>query len=169
MPLPIPCLVFLGLGLLAAAACDIKRRRIPNAITVGLLVVGLAAQGLFQGLLASLSGLAAAALLIVLLYIPWNAKRIGGGDVKLAAATAAWLGLGRLIPFVLATATAGGFVALACYLVARPAARAEVRVNVTLAVLQGEMPPVASQRAGHISVPYAVAIAAGTAIACFFA
>jgi len=36
-----------------------------------------------------------------------------------------------------------------------------------LAVLQGELPAIPSHRAGHLSVPYAVAIAAGAAFAFF--
>jgi prepilin peptidase CpaA len=159
----------LGLGLIVAAICDLKRRRIPNVLTFGLLIVGLAAQAIFRGPLASLSGLAAGAIVILALYVPWNAGGIGGGDVKLGAASAAWLGLGHILPFALATAVAGGVVAFVCYVVARPATRAEVRANVTLAVLQGELPTVPTHRTGHPSVPYAVAIAAGTGIAWFIA
>ncbi len=169
MPLPIPCLGVLGLGLLWAAVSDLRRRRIPNAVTGLLLLAGLIAQGLLHGPLGALSGLAAAAIVIVALYVPWNAGGIGGGDVKLAAATSAWLGLNLLLPFVLATAVAGGLVAAVCYLFARPAARADVRANVTLAVLQGELPPLPTHRAGHLSVPYAVAVALGTAVVCFVA
>jgi prepilin peptidase CpaA len=167
MSLPIPCFLLLGLGLVIAAVCDLKRRRIPNALTLALLVVGLAAQGIFHGPVAALSGLAAGVIVILALYLPWNAGGIGGGDVKLAAATATWLGFSHIIPFALATAIAGGVVALVCYVVARPGTRAEVRANVTLAVLQGELPAAPSHRTGHLSVPYALAIAAGAAIACF--
>jgi prepilin peptidase CpaA len=169
MLLPIPCLVLLGLGLVSAIVCDLRRRRIPNLISGPLLLGGLAAQGVCHGPTAALSGLAAATIVILALYVPWNAGGIGGGDVKVAAASSAWLGLGGLLPFVLATALAGGVVATFCYLLARPAARAEVRANVTLAVLQGEVPSVPLHRAGHPSVPYGLAIAAGTAVACFMA
>jgi len=167
MPLPIPFLVVLGLALAWATVCDLRRRRIPNVVTGPLLLLGLVARGFVLGPSAALSGLAAAVIVILALYVPWSSGGIGGGDVKLAAATSAWLGLGNLIVFALATAAAGGAVAALCYVLARPAARAEVRANVTLAVLQGELPPVPSHRAGHLSVPYAVAIAAGAAIACF--
>jgi prepilin peptidase CpaA len=167
MPLPVPYLAFLGFGLLVAAFHDLRKRRIPNVVTLSLLAGGIAARGFVHGPLASLSGLAAAAIIVLALYAPWNAGGIGGGDVKLAAATSAWLGLGLLIPFALAAAVAGGAVAAICYVLARPAARADMRANVTLAVLQGELPAVPSHRAGHLSVPYAVAIAAGAAFACF--
>jgi prepilin peptidase CpaA len=168
MRLPIPALIALGLGLVSAIICDLRRRRIPNALSLAVFVTGLVATGLYQGPLSSLSGLAAAVIVVLPLYAPWNAGGIGGGDVKLAAATSTWLGLGLLLPFALATTIAGGGVAACCYMLSRPAARADVRANVTLAVLQGELPPVPSHRAGHLSVPYAVAIAAGTAVAWFF-
>src|SRR4051812_2787686 len=123
MSLPIPCFLFLGLGLVIATFSDLKKRRIPNALTFALLIVGLAAQGIFHGPLAALSGLAAGMIVLLALYVPWNAGGIGGGDVKLAAATATWLGLGHIIPFALATAIAGGVVAFICYAVARPNTR----------------------------------------------
>jgi len=167
MPLPIPFLVVLGLALAWATVCDLRRRRIPNAVTGPLFLLGLVARGFVLGPSAVLSGLAAAVIVILALYVPWSSGGIGGGDVKLAAATAAWLGLGNLLAFGLATAVAGGAVAAFFYVLARPSARAEIRANVSLAVLQGELPPVPSHHAGHLSVPYAVAIAAGAAIACF--
>src|SRR5262249_6695135 len=112
-----------------------------------------------------LSGLSACTLLIVAIYPAWRAGGIGGGDVKLAAATGVWVGLPHLLWFILATAVAGGVVAGGCYLMARAPARAEVRANLMLAGLRGELPAVASHRKGHPSVPYAFAIAAGAGVA----
>ena len=91
--------------------------------------------------------------------------RFGGGDVKLAAAVAAWVGLDKLVWFSLATAASGGVVALVCYLRARSAVRADVRNNLTLAFLQGRLPPVSSERGGGAAVPYALAITAGATVA----
>ena len=173
MPLPIPHLVPLGLGLVWASICDLRRRRIPNAVTGLVFVSGLLVRwwdGAVDGRLsASLSGLAAALVVILALYRPWSVGGVGGGDVKLAAATGAWVGLGKLVWFALATAGSGGVAALVCYLVARAPARAEVRANLTLAVLQGDLPSISAHRPGHVSVPYALAIAAGAAVAFFVA
>ena len=171
MPLPIPHLVPLGLALAWACVCDLRRRRIPNAVTGIVFLSGLLVQGLDGGagfggrLSASLSGFAAAGVLAVALYRPWSMGGIGGGDVKLAAATGAWVGLGKLVWFALATAASGGVVAVVCYLAARAPARAEVRNNLTLAVLHGDLPSIPARRAGHVSIPYAVAIAAGAVVA----
>ena len=90
--------------------------------------------------------------------------------MKLAAATGAWVGLSQLVWFALAGALAGGVVAVVCYLFAPAAARADVRANLVLAGLHGELPPdVASHRKGQVSVPYAVAISAGAAVALLVA
>jgi prepilin peptidase CpaA len=165
MSLPLPYLGALGLGLAWAVVSDLRRRRIPNVVAASVFVLGLGVRGYEGGFRALSSGLVAAVLLFVLLYGVWRAGAIGGGDVKLAAATGAWVGLAELPWFVLATLLAGGVVAAFCYLLARAPARAEVRANVILTVLHGELPPAASHRRGHPSIPYAVAIAAGAAVA----
>jgi len=165
MSLPLPHLAPLGLGLAWAVVCDLRRRRIPNVVAAFVFVVGLGMRGFDGGFRGLSSGLAAALLLFVLLFAAWRAGGIGGGDVKLAAATGAWVGLAGLPWFVLATLLAGGVVAGFCYLLARAPARAEVRANVIITLLHGELPPVPSHRKGHPSIPYAVAIAAGAAVA----
>jgi prepilin peptidase CpaA len=117
-----------------------------------------------------LSGLAASVLLLAVLYKPWTAGGIGGGDVKLAAATASWVGLSHLIWFALASALAGGVVAAMCYLLAPPETKADVRANLVLAGVYGDLPPAAaSHRKSRVSVPYAVAIAGGAAVALLIA
>ncbi|HVV17627.1 MAG TPA: A24 family peptidase [Polyangia bacterium] len=155
----------LGLGLIVSIVCDLRGRRIPNAASAWILVSGLTLRGFEQGAAALFSGVGAAALVVAALYRPWLRGGIGGGDVKLAAAAAAWVPFARLHWFALCAAVAGGLVAGACYLLARPPARAEIRANLTLTVLHNELPAMPSHRAGQLSVPYALAIAAGAAIA----
>lgn len=165
MAFPISHLGPLGVGLLWAVVCDLRGRRIPNLVSGAVFVTGLVACGLDGGVRMVLSGLAAFMLLGLAIYPAWRAGGIGGGDLKLAAATGIWVGLPHLLWFVLATAVAGGIVAAVCYMVARAPARAEVRANLMLAALHGDLPAVASHRKGHPSVPYAFAIAAGAGVA----
>jgi prepilin peptidase CpaA len=169
MSIPIPHLAPLGVGLACAAGFDLWRRRIPNAVSVALFLGGLVVRAFDGGLTASLSGLGASALVAAALFRPWRAVGLGGGDVKLAIAVAAWVGLEKLIWFALATAMGGGLVAVACYLLSRASARAEVRTNLTLAMLGGDLPRLPTQRPGHVSLPYALAIAGGAAAAFFAA
>ena len=170
MSLPIPLLSPLAAGLIWATACDLRRRRIPNVLSGAVFVTGLAISGYHGGASAVFSGLAASVLLLVVLYKPWHAGGIGGGDVKLAAAVGAWIGLRHLIWFALATAVAGGIVAVVCYFLAPRETRADVRANLVLAGLHGELPPeAASHRKTKVSVPYALAISAGAAVALLVA
>jgi prepilin peptidase CpaA len=170
MSLPIPLLSPLAAGLMWAIVCDLRRRRIPNVLSGAVFVAGLAISGYQGGASAVFSGLGASVLLLVALYKPWQAGGVGGGDVKLAAAVGAWIGLPHLIWFALATAVAGGVVAAICYFLAPPATRADVRANLVLAGLHGELPAeAASHRKTQVSVPYALAISAGAAVALLVA
>jgi prepilin peptidase CpaA len=170
MRLPILHLTPLALGLAWAIVCDLRRRRIPNPVSALVFLSGLTVYAINGAWLSALSGLGAALLLVLVLYKPWAAGGIGGGDVKLAAATGAWVGLSHLIWFAVAVAVSGGVVATICYLLAPPATRADVRANILLAGLHGELPPAAaSHRKTQVSVPYAIAIGGGAAVALLFA
>jgi len=160
----------LGAGLLWAIVCDLRGRRIPNVISAFLFVSGLGLNAYFGGLHAFGSALLASLALLVVLFQPWRAGGLGGGDVKIAAATGAWIGLSKLVWFALAAALAGGVVAAICYAFAPASVKADVRANLVLAGLHGDLPPeAASHRKGKVSVPYAVAISAGAAVALLVA
>ena len=119
-------------------------------------------RGLHQGARAVLSGMGAAALVVAALYRPW----LGAASVAATSSSPpplALMPLVRLHWFALSAAAAGGVVAADTYWVARSGARAEIRANLTSTALHNELPAVPSHRAGHPSVPYALAIAAGAA------
>jgi prepilin peptidase CpaA len=162
---PASHLLPLGVCLVVGTAWDLAKRRIPNFVTVTAALCGVAVELADRGGWATLSGLAAAVLAVVLLYRPWMAGGIGGGDVKMAAAVAIWVGLGGMIRYALAVAAAGGVVALIMYALSRKAVRQDVRTNLALAALQQCLPPVAAQAPGRLTVPYALAISAGAAFA----
>jgi prepilin peptidase CpaA len=168
MTLPTPHLGPLCLGLAVAIASDLWRRRIPNAISAFVFFSGLAVRAIDQSYGQALSGVGAAALVVAALYRPWLMGGIGGGDVKLAAATAAWVPFARLPWFALSAAVSGGLFAVIYYLRARAPAKAEIRANLTLTVLQNELPAVPSHRAGHLSLPYSLAIASGAVVVFLF-
>lgn len=95
-----------------AAALDLFTMKIPNRISAAMvlaflplaLLAGLGPWDILDHVGAGLVGL----LLGVLLFIPgW----FGGGDAKLMAAIALWLGFDSLLPYVLYVALAGGFIA----------------------------------------------------------
>lgn len=142
-----------------AAAYDVGQRRIPNPVNVALALTGTAAAWYLRGVEGLASSVAAAVLVGTLLWFAWRQRILGGGDLKLAVASAAWVGLDRLVPFLLATAIAGGGVAIACFLASSSSVRREVVSNLRLAAARA-MPPVPiSQGKGRTSVPYGAAIA----------
>jgi prepilin peptidase CpaA len=105
---------FVIVAILCLWACgeDLRRRRIPNWLTVGAavgaVVFSLLAEGLPGGGLAVAGWATGAALLF-----PWFALGgMGAGDVKLVAALGAWLGPWSALWVVLYTAVAGGVLAV---------------------------------------------------------
>ena len=88
--------------LLLAAAIDLRQRRIPNWLTLGIAIAGFSQSFLHhptvtpaQSMLGLLVGFALPLVLFVL-------NAIGGGDVKLLAAVGAWLGpVNILLIFIL--------------------------------------------------------------------
>jgi prepilin peptidase CpaA len=146
-------------------AWDLAKRRIPNLVTGAAAFFGIVAQLVDKGGWSAASGIAAAFVSVALLYRPWMAGGIGGGDVKMAAAVAIWVGLGGMIRYALAVAAAGGVVALVMYFSSRKSIRQDVKTNLTLAALHQTLPTVEVRAAGRPSVPYGLAIAAGAAFA----
>jgi prepilin peptidase CpaA len=165
--LTFPALHLLPLGVCLAigTGSDLAKRRIPNFVTGAAALLGVVAQLVDKGAWSAGSGLAAAVVSVLLLYRPWTAGGIGGGDVKMAAAVAIWVGLGGMIRYALAVAAAGGVIALVMYFSSRKAIRQDIKTNLTLAALQQTLPTVEVGAAGRPSVPYGLAITAGAVFA----
>jgi prepilin peptidase CpaA len=98
-------------ALAGAGASDLVRYQIPNAASL-LLVGGFL---LIAPALPSVTVVAHASAAIAVLIIgaiAFEAGIFGGGDAKLFAATALWMGWQHLAAFFLLTAVAGGLLAL---------------------------------------------------------
>jgi Flp pilus assembly protein protease CpaA len=141
--------------LLAAACADVWKRKIPNALNAALGLSGLWAQASDRSWASMVSGAAAGAATLVLLWLPWRSGRIGGGDVKLAAGAGIWLGIARWPEYLLLAAVAGGLVSLFYYVLSTRAARREIRANLASAALHARLPAVTlASGNGRRSVPY---------------
>ena len=164
----------LAVLLFAAAASDLRSRRIPN----WLIVVGIGgAFGAHAMSMANdmaplagvaswspLAGLATGFALLLPLYL---LRATGAGDVKLMAAVGAFVGASNVLSAALYTLLAGGLLSL-LYMLERGVA------NELLANLRSILPNRArravsgmgvSTQTTAVRLPYAVAIALGTTAA----
>lgn len=143
--------------LLAAAVRDATSFTIPNWMSLTLLAVfplaGLAAGLPPQALLAHAGAGAAALGLGVALFA---LRLLGGGDAKLFAATALWLGWGAAGTFLLGTLAAGGALSAGLLLLRAPLLRPYVLSGPAWVVRLAEPKE---------AVPYGLAIAAGAFMA----
>lgn len=103
--------------LVAAAATDFAARIIPNRIPLLLLALGLVLH-LAQGSL--IAGLLVAAAVFAALLVAWRFGAMGGGDVKLLAATAFCVAPVTVPLLIMRVGLAGGVLGVA-YLLARRA------------------------------------------------
>lgn len=97
-----------------AAASDLLTMLIPNRISLALAAgfCVLAATGLFS--LPEIGmHLCAGALVLAITFTLFALGKVGGGDAKLAAATALWLGFDQLLDYLLVASILGGALTLA--------------------------------------------------------
>lgn len=149
-----------GSALLCVAALyDLGWRLIPNLVPLALASAGLLLR-LAEGAHAIVASLVAAAAAAVLLGVAWWRGVLGGGDAKLGVAASLFVPPHALAPFLLATALAGGVLALA-FLLARPLLPRRIRPAGRAAPLLNRLARAEAWRIRRGVLPYAVAIAAG--------
>lgn len=113
-------MMFFPLFMALAAWSDLFTMRISNRLVL-LLVAGFCIVGLVAGLSLEqfLWHLAAGGLVLVVAFSFFAMGWIGGGDAKLAAATALWLGFAVTLPYVIYAALFGGALTLTILAVRR--------------------------------------------------
>ena len=111
-----PADIFADALLLLAATHDLIARTIPNRVSAGLGLIG-ACEMLERG--DALASSTCALALFTTLLLPWWFGLLGGGDVKLLAASALVIRPGQIPSLVSLVMIAGGILAL-IYLAARP-------------------------------------------------
>jgi prepilin peptidase CpaA len=156
---PVAWAVFAG-GLAAAALWDVRLRRVPNKLNLGLaaggLILGLVNGSPVGSLLGILVGLG-------LLVIPFARGWVGAGDVKLLAAVGAWLGPEQTVYCALAGAVFGGLLAVLFLVRLDREYRRSVATNLRLAFYIRSVPTVEERPAAHCP-PYALAIGLGALV-----
>ncbi|KWR89534.1 A24 family peptidase [Cupriavidus sp. IDO] len=145
---------------LTAAAIDLHRRRIPNWLTFGAWMLALPVQIAIHGAPGGTADWALGWLTGFGIFLPFYV--LGGmaaGDVKLMAATGAWLGATMAFQIALTTFLLGG--AWAIVLVLKSRQQGQLVRNIGGILRTGENGPSVG------SIPYGVAIAAGTLATLF--
>ena len=97
-----------------AASSDLFTMTISNRVTLAL-VGGFVVMACLSGMSLAAIGMhvGAAAVVLAVTFVFFARGWIGGGDAKLAAATALWLGFDHLMPYLLYASIFGGVLTLA--------------------------------------------------------
>ena len=141
----------------AAAWSDVRTRRIPNALSFGLIASAIIAHLVSGGLSQACVSLVLALATIILGTFVYERGWLAGGDIKLIAGGVAVFSVASTIDFLLLTCMAGGMLAIL-------AATRQRRLfgtlrAVTMSLTVPGMPLTAN--ANHGSLPYGLAICAG--------
>lgn len=139
-------------ALLVAAANDIYEFKIPNWVSL-TLICAYPAAGLAVGAPLGVigEGLLIGAGALTLGFILFAAKIVGGGDAKLFAAIAPWVGAGAFGMFLFYTAIAGFFLTILLFLFR----------SMPLLPVYAYAPWLVTLHERKKDLPYAVALAAG--------
>jgi prepilin peptidase CpaA len=92
---------------------DVRRMRIPNALTFPALLLALAAAAVSGGAVALAGAALAASAALVLGIGPYALGWLGAGDVKALVVLGALVGMTALLPLLFSVIIAGGVMALA--------------------------------------------------------
>lgn len=166
-----PRSLLLLLLLLAAAICDLRSRRIPNALTFGGAAIALLYSLTSSchhggGFFWALGGMCLGLVLMLPLYL---LRAMGAGDVKLMAMAGAFLGPDGAWHAVVFVFIAGGIAALVYALWHRAARKLLHNTRQTtqllfISVAAGIRPDARTSSAPSVgTLPYGVSIALGTA------
>lgn len=154
--------------LVLAAVSDLQSYRIPNALTVSGMALGLIATTLTAKVPATGFLHAAGGLLTALLcLVPLHALRVmGGGDVKLMAMVGAFVGVPDILPALLFVFIAGGVAAVVFAISRRRVRRLVGNVgDIVRSAAMGALTGTSPAPAGMVSagrLPFAIPIGVGT-------
>jgi len=153
---------------LAAAACDVRSRRIPNWMVATGMIAALVSQCLVSGLAAGgwawLTGAATGLALYFGLYLVGG---IGAGDVKLMGMVGAFCGPASTLQIALIACLVGGLLAIGLMVVHKASRRGLIKLSNLLLSLPFGAGAIrtsadATQTGTSVKVPFAVAIAVST-------
>ena len=146
-------------------ASDVHSRRIPNWLTYGSLALALAVRAVFGGWRSLGEGAAGGLLCGGIFFALFLIRAMGGGDVKLMAATSTWVGIHQAVTLLIATALAGGVLAVGYMVFYKRVATTFRNIGMLLQfhTYFGAQPhpDINAQNPATIRLPYGLAIAIG--------
>jgi prepilin peptidase CpaA len=146
-----------GLG----AAIDLRTRKVPNRLTMGLATIGLGFAAAGIGGLSLGASLAGLALGLALMLPGHLIGATGAGDVKLFAAAGAFIGPTHMVMAFVYTALAGGAIAIVISVWRRRFCQT-IGGTAQLIATAGANAPVIERPIENNRFAYAPAIAVGT-------
>ena len=154
----VAALVFMAV----VAVSDIRERRISNRLNLSGLILGLSMQLLLVGTEGLTSGLAGFGVGLAILFVPFAAGMIGGGDVKFVAATGAFLGVRLVLIGLAAGMIIGGLSGAVALLRKRKMTSALRGLRADLVCIAHGVRPTALKSTDVVeTIPYGVMLAAG--------
>ena len=138
-----------------SAVSDLLRMTISNRVTLGL-ALAFVAMAYFTGMSLAETGwhLAAALVVLVFSFTCFAFGWIGGGDAKIAAATALWLGFDQLLAYLIVGSFFGGILTLGIL---------KMR-SLPLPQFAARQPWIARLHDTKTGIPYGIALAIGALI-----
>ena len=153
---------------LVGAVYDVVSRRIPNAFTLPAILFGLLLHfslGGWRQLGSAVAGGLVCGLIFLVFYL---AGGMGGGDVKLITAAGCVAGLPLVAPLLILTSLAGGAMAVGLALYHRRLKQTVLNMCALVAhhgiAGLAPHPDFNLDNAQALRLPYAIAIAAGSAL-----
>ena len=150
--------------LLCGAVADLRSRKIPNSLNVGAFIVGVTLSCFFAGLEGLSYSMGGFIVGLTILFVPFSAGLIGGGDVKFAAAAGTFLGWQLLLAGLAGGIILGGVVGVATLVSQGRLNRALKSLKLDLySMASGIRPMTLKETANVKTIPYGVMLAIGMA------
>lgn len=140
--------------------------RIPNWLTYSAVLIGLTLRASLGGWRQLISAIAAVAIMFIFTNILYNLNSMGGGDVKLLTAMAAYVAMPHVFMLILCTSIAGGVIAVG-FIIWKGQFRKRVATSITLVAhhFRGgftQHPELNLENPDALKMPYGPAIALGS-------
>ena len=157
--------VLLIVMVLIAGVFDIRKRRIPNHLTVSGVLVGVALNTFLYDTAGAWMGIKGAGLALLIYFPLFAIRALGAGDAKLMAAVGAFVGPANWLGIFILTALMGGICGAVLLLATGRAQKTVSNVGFLMKELAYLRPPYLAKEELDIQHPHAIGLPHGAIIA----